>query len=933
MWSAPAAEAASSPQAAPGNTVLEDFVESQCTAVAGLMLRTLLEELHHRRARGELAGETPEERYRSFRAWTNSPEGHAELLERYPRLFHGVRDRVGAAALYLAHVVAEVARERTRLDARMPGVAPGTRISAVALGEGDTHSGRSVARIRFDDGGQVVYKPHAMEAEAGFNDVVAWFNDRLQLGLPTVCVLPTAEGGFAEYVAADGHPDPERYFTLIGRLLGVLHLVKATDIHFENVVTCIRGPVVVDAETLLTPRRGPVLGGRDGSDAWGRALGILLDSVAGIGVLPMVMKSDPSDEGLDIGVIGYDQGQPVPYKALRIDNPGRDDMAARLVRLHAANTSTNLSVSQAAPTPVRTQRDIIKRELRRVLSYAAAHRDEVAAAIENRLGTARFRFIPAPTYFYSQLLRMATHPDAVRDRLVRAAVLHRGLLRHGSLDLAAGEARQMERGDVPYFTYTPHSRDLHSDDGGAVLADAFAQTPMEAVRERIAGLGEEAVQTQLRLVDFAFVNKLSADREPTGFTLEARPGDPAAIGDDRLLAEAARIGDVMLETMVDGADPATPATWLAPQISTTEESQWSPGALGYDLYSGTPGLAMALAGLARETGRARFRDAALRVVEPIEDQLRSGELDGAGVSIGGMTGMSGTLYGLWQANRLLGRDGLNPGALAEDLARRVEAGAGVDASAAGGLDPVDFVAGTAGALAVCLALHRGAAGADRDRAAAATAAVARTHVELLGGTGLADPRVTAYTGFAHGALGIAPGLAEYGAVFGDAAVADLGVRIARAGLDSYDPETGDWPRGWDEPVQSYAWCHGAPGMLLGALALLRHAPGALPEEHLARLAQRTAARGFGNNPTYCHGDLGSAETVLLADREAPGLFDPGAADGLYARLFDRVLDGYDRRADTKYTYTGSLLLGHAGTLWSILRHRDPDTYPSVLLLE
>ncbi|MFD0773813.1 type 2 lanthipeptide synthetase LanM, partial [Streptomonospora algeriensis] len=559
LWSGPAADAAASPQAARSNTILEDFVAGQCTAVAGLVLRTLLEELHHRRANGGLHGDTPEERYRSFRAWTNSPEGHARLLERYPHLFHTLRARVSAAAHYLARVVAEVERERPRLDDAMPGVAPGTRITAVALGEGDTHGGSSVARIGFSGGGQVVYKPHPMEAEAGFNDAVAWFNDRLDLELPTVCVLPTSDGGFAEYITADGHPEPERYFTLVGRLLGVLHLVKATDIHFENVVTSTRGPVVVDAETLFTPRRSAALGGQDETGAWGRALGILMDSVAGIGVLPMVMKSDPADRGLDVGVIGYDQGQPVPYKALQIDNPGRDDMAARLVRLHATNASTNLSVSRAADTPARVQRDIIKHELHRVLTYASAHRRDVAAALQNRLGSARFRFIAAPTYFYSQLLRMATHPDAVSDRLTRAAVLHRGLLRHGSVELAADEARQMEKGDVPYFCYTPESRSLYSADGRTVLADAFARTPLEAVTERIAGLDDAAIATQLRMVDFAFVNKLPADREPTGFTLHPRPGAPSRIGQDRLMAEASRVGDLILETMVEGADPDTPA--------------------------------------------------------------------------------------------------------------------------------------------------------------------------------------------------------------------------------------------------------------------------------------------------------------------------------------------------------------------------------------
>lgn len=926
LWSASVADLAASPEAAAGNTILDDFVRSQTAAVSGLMLRTLVEELHRRRSRGDLLGDNPEERYRSFRFWVNSAEGHAELVTRYPHLFRAARSQVCAAAAYLGDVIGEVVRERTRLEGAVPGIAHGARITTVLLGEGDPHNGRSVARVRFGDGGEVLYKPHPMEAEAGFNDLVAWFNDRLELGLPTVSVLPTTAGGFVESVPADGCPPAECYFAFIGRLLAVLHLVRATDIHFQNMVTCARGPVVVDAETLLTPLRGAALGDENDGTAWSQVLGTLRDSVAGIGVLPLVMKSDPTDVGLDIGVIGYDQGQPVPYKALQVQNPGRDDMAIQLVQLHSTNTSANLSVNQAAQVPVRDQRDIIKRELRRVLSYVAAHRREVAAAVESCLGAAQFRFVTAPTVFYSQLLRMATHPDAVADPMVRAAVLHRVVLRHGCVELADDEVRQLERGDVPYFWYMPRSRALYSERGQAVLAEAFAQAPLDTVQERIAGLDDDAIDAQLDLVDLSFVNKLPRDQERTGFELKSVPGTARRVGTTRLLAEADRIGEMILASMVDSTDPDIPPTWIAPRISTTEESQWSPGALSYDLYSGIPGLAMVLAGLARETGKDRYRDAALRVVTPIEHQLRTGALDQLTISVGGMSGMAGTLYGLWQTNRLLGReDGMSAGELAEDLARWVRADGG-----AGG---VDFVTGTAGALATCLTLHRNAGEADRVRTAAAVRAVVRHHIAALGGTDLADARVTDCTGFAHGAMGIAPGLAEYGAVFGDTAVRNLGVRIGRAAVDAYDSALGDWPRAWDEPYRSYAWCHGAPGMLLGALTLLRHAPGCLANKHLARMAELTAERGFGNNPTYCHGDLGNAETVQLADREAPGLFAPEMAEGLYARLFDQVVEGYEQRADTKYRYSSSLLLGQSGLAWSILRHLDSETYPCVLLLE
>lgn len=913
------ATVASSPVVAPENTIVPDFVDAQAAAVFRLMLRTLLEELHRRRSAGLLSGGTPEARYRSFREWTNSAAGQAELLARYPGLFAEARRRVRAAAAYLRHVLGEVERHRDRLAAAIPGIPPDARVAGVAMDMGDAHNGgRTVVRIRFGHGGLVLYKPRPMEAEAGYNAVIRWLNAALGTELGTVAVVPCDGGGFVEHVRTEPPAIPqEEYFAQIGLLAGVLYLLKATDIHFENVVTCATGPVVVDAETLLTPRlRATEL--PDDASSWRTAVHRLQDSVAAIGILPMVLKSKWDDPGMDVGVIGYDVGQQVPYLLMRLRNPGRDDMFVELARAESSDPTANLSASRATELPTRAQRDIVKREFRRVLEYARAHPGEVAEVVETHLGDARFRYLYNPTLFYSQLLRMATHPAAVTDPLVRAAVLHRVVLRTGEAhEVADEEVRQLAAGDVPYFWYSPRSRALMSGDR-VVVPDAFTESGLDAVRARIRGLDAEAVGRELRMVDYAFVNKLPTDRERTGFTAAPPSARPAVRVDRaRLLKEARRIGDDLLQDMIGDPEGRYPATWIAPQVTAAEESQWTPGTLGYDLYAGTPGLALVLAGLARETGESRYGEAALAVLAPLERQLADGDLDDLRISVGGLGGLAGTVYAIVTGRRLLGlpQDGRGVGRLLEGLVRRLDQ------------DPdTDHLAGLAGALAVCLALHRQATGPHEQELIEKTARMVAA-AELAR---LRPGRVTAFTGFAHGAMGIGPVLLDYGVRFGDLDAREFGVRVIEAAMAGYDPADGDWPREWDRSTRSYAWCHGAPGMLLGALTAVRHAPSAVPEALLARMARLTLARGFGNNPTYCHGDLGSAEIVTIAAEEVPGLFDRRLVAGLYPRLFTDVIERYEERADTKYAYTTSLMVGRAGFAWSILRHLDPTAYPSVL---
>ncbi|MDA2803850.1 type 2 lanthipeptide synthetase LanM family protein [Nocardiopsis suaedae] len=923
-----AARIAASPQVAPDNDIATGFIADQTERTGAAMVRVLLEELYRLRSSGGLEGATAEERYRSFRRWTNGPDGHRHLLGRYPHLFHSCRARVQAAADHLLAIIGEVGRNRAALDRDMPGVREGSRITSVRLGRGDTHNGGlSVAEVGFDDGGRILYKPRPVQAERGYNAFVDWVNRRMGSTLPTVRYLPAGAGGFSAFVTTGPFSGTaEEYDAALGRLAGVLYLVKGVDIHFENVLASPAGPTVIDAETLFAPRwRMP----EAADSAWTTARRRLVESVACMGLLPMVMRQPGADSGMHVGVVGYEAGQQSPYRALRVRNHGRDDMHTELVAATAPGSEgeTAVGADRGAdePTPA-AQRDTIKRELRRVLEFAARHRSEVAAAVEEHLADARFRYVAEPTAFYAQLLRMARHPEAVADPLVRAALLHRVALTKGAVDdLTRAEAAQLAAGDVPYFSYTGRSTAVEA--GGAVVrADAFEEPPADTVRDRILALDEEEIERQLHMVDLAFVTRLPLDEETTGFAPAAAGGGraPAApVGRSRLLAEAVRIGDDLVSSVIGGDDADSPATWLAPQIATLDDLQWSPGVLGADLYSGTSGAALVLAGLARATGRQDFRDTALAVLDPLERGFADDGPGGLPSPPGAYGGIAGVAYALATAKRLLGDDsGAGSGDLAEAIARTLD-----------GCTEPDLVGGAAGALAVLLSLHRNCADArERERIARAARQAADTELHLLADTG-PDGRATGHTGYAHGTIGIAPHLLAYAAVFGDERAHGTGLLLARGIAGAQDPGDRDWPREWDNEERSFAWCHGAPGLLLGALQVNRHAPEAVPERQIARMAELTLAHGFGNNPSYCHGDLGTAEVVLFAARERPDLFPAGTVDGLYERLFDAVLDRYPARWDTRYSYSRSLMLGRPGTAWSILRHLEPEAFPSLLRLD
>ena len=148
-----------------------------------------------------------------------------------------------------------------------------------------------------------------------------------------------------------------RFYERAGALLCVLHALRGTDCHRDNLVACGEFPVLVDAETVMQPEAAV----GDGS-AVPREDADFVDSVVRTGLLPRWYVNPDKRLVLDISALGgtaHDQA-PVPtrqWHALNTDDmhPVRapvglsssdsDPAAAPQKRLLFSNTSTTSSVA------------------------------------------------------------------------------------------------------------------------------------------------------------------------------------------------------------------------------------------------------------------------------------------------------------------------------------------------------------------------------------------------------------------------------------------------------------------------------------------------------------------------------------------------------------------------------------------------------------
>ncbi|WP_222192505.1 DUF4135 domain-containing protein [Modestobacter italicus] len=442
-----------------------------------LAARSVLRRLDHRRRAGSLTGSTAEERHASFVAELASPAGLAGLVAEQPDLVAWVRAVVGLRLDAVADLLTATDRHWPTVAATVAGVHPGDRVAGVDLGAGDTHGrGRSVAVLRLDSGGAVVVKPRHLGVEQAFGTVASWLGEQVGVELPRLTGWSADGHGWVEHVGPGTAPPAPTYLRATGVLLAALHLLDATDVHYENLLVDRAGlPVVVDAETLLTPR----LEGTDRPDD-----GLL--GVVATGMLSLRREqAGPGDGELDPGALGYTPGAVSPFRSWQVVRPGRDDMRLEMAPVRVDHPGP----AAAARHRTAADRDELERGFSDVLGWVLAHRERTIGRIDTAMPddpAASVRYIHRPTMLYAQVLRMATHPTFVtradrRRALGRLAVLGPAT----PWPLLASEIRQLDLGDLPSFRVPLRGTsvlDGLGDETGARCRQAPLARCLDAVR-------------------------------------------------------------------------------------------------------------------------------------------------------------------------------------------------------------------------------------------------------------------------------------------------------------------------------------------------------------------------------------------------------------------------------------------------------------------
>ncbi|MFI7591134.1 type 2 lanthipeptide synthetase LanM family protein [Micromonospora sp. NPDC049359] len=904
-------------------TVADRYLRSLLGDVRRLACRAAAEDLDAPVDEAGKAGEAPTARRTEAEAaktlavrYAARPAA-AEFADRYAPLLRQVKHILDGYLRTFTEMLQRLRADGPLITPLLGGVEAGQMRAVRAVG--DLHEPGAVLLLTFADDTQLLYKPRSLALEVQLTTVLQWL-DSHEPGLAPRVPRSVDRGryGWQEFVAwspARSADEVRAFYRRSGALVALAYLMRATDLHYENVLCDGRSPVLVDPECLFTTSfrtRG------DGVEEMG---GVKATTVLDSGLLPEPGHRGDLPTALDLSMLGAvgERRQPRQIRELRVDEHGRSEFVMRSL---PAEDATHMPVLDGRVVPVVGYEDTVADGFVAAYRMFLADRDHLDQLLAGFAG-ARVRHIVRPSWQYGKLLYELGHPDAARSALKQEEVVNtiwpaNAHERQLALHLFGSERRGLLHGCIPTFERRAGDVDLLSN-GELVHSSALLVSGLDLVRQRLRSLSAEDLRVQTGIIRATLsLLRIPADARHRQSYSPVRAATPDS---DTVLRAATDIRDALTADMADNRGRAW---WLGGVEVSSGMFGVRPSPFG--LYDGVAGIALFAGYLDLITGsRSRLATSARSaMLVDAESVLQHSTLEqlARNRQLGVLNGLWGTVY----VAACLGHSAGDPG-----LARWARDVAGRLAPAPLPTDCWDLLGGSAGIAATAAELAT--AFGPEVYAAAADRFLRSTAMQLE--SVLSAEEIPA--GVAHGMSGAALAFGRGAGLFPGAGW-DTAARVCiDAERSQRRPDAGGWHdallarEGVPQEGKRQSWCRGGAGIGLVRLALGEEAAGggALIDSEEKRdidLAVRlTVEHGFGYDQSLCHGAMGALELLRAAGCEQEYGVHLGGLLAAAERHGWRT--GLPRPLPDPGLFTGV-----AGVGFGLLRHLEPRAVPRVVTL-
>jgi type 2 lantibiotic biosynthesis protein LanM len=522
------------------------------------------------------------------------------------------------------------------------------------------------------------------------------------------------------------------------------------------------------------------------------------------------------------------------------------------------------------------------------------------------------------TLIYGLTLDASYHPRFQTDAIACEAMLRDALratfdeslpwLRH----LEDAEVADLLACDIPYFSSMAGRTEI--SELGAQPPSALSGDTWPYHRAQIETMSARDLERQVSLIRVAMHNSSTKIRVVLTDAVESL----AAPSSQELISTAASIGDRICDLAIEDGDRCT---WLTTEIVNSRRI--APSVAGLDLYDGLPGIALFLGHLGIVTGDARYGRMANGAMREALALYRKQSV--ASMNLGAFDGIGGLCYALVHLASATNQ---------HDLATEAAAIIGKFAKRAARSNNLDVHSGLAGFVIAGLVVSRFSGNAGLTESL-------RPSVERL--WRLLGPRPIKSTarlpenhaGLSHGEAGAGFALLRWAEATGEAHYRAAGEGLVRKDFAKREflRRSSSLVENANSLIDPLGWCKGSLGIAMAALGAAPSMMDLFEENWPKEITEAIVNDRTTGCLCLCHGVLGRLEFLTLAaqrriiDEQAKEIED-------WRRNLLCEMAGGRWFADATHTLESpGLMLGLAGTGYSLLRAAFGDRIPSVLVLE
>jgi len=728
---------------------------------------------------------------------------------------------------------------------------------------------------------------------------------------------------FVEYIPLKSELDLPNYYIILGKYLGLFHILGVSDIINDNII-CVNGqPVFIDLEFLLKPNLE-----FSEKEIFPQSTRYLSNSCISVGILPFLTVNLPDENGFDSGSFSHFKRHRNRIKILF-------NCSNRLEKVDSNEELKNLHfpIENGNKIMPSFYIDELIEGYNLMLNYLNINKarfiDLVFKTVKNINPKCRYLFRHTSTY--ELILRESMHPDYLVNRKYERVKFFNYL---GSIDesnniyqeIVKKEHEELLNLDIPIFYYSPLEKKIVIEDSSI---DLFESSGIDVFFTKINSINDDFIKEHNKLI----INAISCfykipSTKPQ--TFESLIDINEDINKDKILSIIIRIADeIVKESLVLDKN----ITWL--DICSNRSSQWEVNLKKPGIYDGIDGIGIFFIYLYKITKDSKYKDIAFNILESsihyFENEFNP---EKKYYLFSPYNFPFSTIYFLFHYNKVT-----NDNVYCIDTLIRCKVKPYVILNSHNDKH-IDFINGVSGLLSfLCDFLPY-----SKDKNTIEECIVVlkdkiyQSAIKTEKGIFWPVFKFEKLIGFSHGSSGIIYALSKYVNHSDDIKLKEIILDAINFNQTYFSQTTSNWIdlRYHDNRYLNASWCHGLTGMVISYINISQNINVSMDNINWDLVAKQIIQLGLKNNHCLCHGMFGNLEALISIGKyiKNQSLIETVVKYTYFESLKrGHNYNNWQNSFTNNKVFLNGLMVGNTGIAYGLLKTFWPETVPSVLTIE